>query len=105
MAAEVIDLKSAYDAGTISREWTGRPVWIVYGEKAFPRLICAKINIPPTDGRLCVWGYSVWRRQPGFRTLGTRLETWAAEHGVCEMYANQDDALDRLRSMTTPRCS
>lgn len=37
--------------------------------------------------RLCVWGFSVYRRQPGYRTLGLDLREWLARHpGVIVRY-------------------
>jgi hypothetical protein len=99
----MIDLKSAFDWKTIEQYYLDRPVWVVYGHECFPQLVCAKLNIPPADGHVCIWGYSVYRRKPGFRTLGIRLGTFISEHNVCELYENQDEAIERLRAMTTPR--
>lgn len=47
-----------------------------------------------------VWGFSVWRRQPGFRTLGLPYSEWAKRHKVCELFGSQADALAEMARLT-----
>jgi hypothetical protein len=63
-------------------------------------MFCCKINC--RSGALTVWGYSVYRRSPGFRTLGVDLEKWAAGNGA-QFFAEQSDALAHMAKITTPK--
>lgn len=91
-----------------------RPLWVVYGKsEAWPQLLCAKLVGYTTDHRLspsgpvtCIWGYSVYRRKPGFRTLGINVDEWSATHEYGPFfYADQAEAIEHLRRITTPRAS
>lgn len=81
------------------------PMWVVYGPSCFPTLFCCMVNNPQRAG-LTIWGYSVWKRQPGFRTLGVNLQEWRDRPEVkpARFFATQDDALQYLGKITTPRC-
>jgi hypothetical protein len=81
-------------------EFHYRPIWCVYGPDCFPTLFCCKINA--RNGELTVWGYSVYRRSPGFRTLGVELTKWADER-VAAFFAEHEAALAHLAKLTTPR--
>ena len=74
-----------------------KPLWCVYGPTCFPTMICCKIK----SGN--IWGYSVYKRQPGFRTLGISLEAFG-QHDNPKFYATQADAVARISSITWPRC-
>ncbi len=88
--------------------WHGRPLWVIYGPKCHPTFICAKLRaydaahiIQPVGrpgANVCIWGYSVYRRVPGFRTMGTGIETLDDPH----FFSVQDEALSYLRKLTTP---
>lgn len=80
----------------------GKPVWCVYGPDCFPSVICCKILDHPHDG-LSIWGYSIYRRSAGFRTLGKNLDTWMDDNTNVKFYEFLDDALDALRVLLTPR--
>ncbi len=79
-----------------------RPLWIVYGRECFPQLLCCKLNMTET---LDIWGYSIYKRSPGFRTLGLNYHKWAATHAMCFVFAEQQHALDVLKEITTPKAS
>lgn len=81
-------------------EFHNRPLWCVYGPQCFPTMFCCKILHHP-QGCLTIWGYSVYRRQPGFRTLGRDLSEWAADHEAV-FFAEQIHALQFLANITTP---
>lgn len=76
-------------------------LWCVHGVESFPVIICCKVNKHPSCG-LTIWGHSVYRRQPGFRTLGAGLDGWMATHSMTEFYDDHEEALDRIRDLTTP---
>jgi len=75
------------------------PLWCVYGHQFWPTMICCRIRDYP-DGSRAMWGYSVYRRKPGFRTLGVGIE-WADEHD-CKFFVNQGDALAHIAMRTLP---
>jgi hypothetical protein len=91
----------------------GKPLWITYGVDCFPQIVCAKLlaygpkhNLLPVGERgayVCIWGYSIYKRQPAFRTLGTRLDKWIDRHDFVRFYEDQEAALDDLRTLTRPR--
>lgn len=79
------------------------PLWAVYGPDCFPTMFCCKVLNHPTCG-LTIWGYSIYRREPGFRTLGQSLQVWRDDEGKrAKFFARQDDALMHLSKITTPR--
>lgn len=84
-----------------------KPLWCIYGPDCFPTLFCCKILNHPEFG-LTIWGYSVYRGEPGFRTLGRNLSGWMRD--MLNMYSTKvtfyetlDDALAVLRLLATPR--
>jgi hypothetical protein len=81
-----------------------KPLWIVCGAYVHePVLLLAKINRHATCG-LTIWGYSVYRRQPGFRTLGLALAKWSERQGYGPFYFDaQAAALAHLAKLTTPK--
>jgi hypothetical protein len=92
----------------------GRPLWIVYGHACMPSLICAKLRayteahavlpVGTAGPVVCIWGYSVYKRKPGFRTLGLDLREWSKRSTIGPtFYDTQDEAIERLRKLTKPR--
>lgn len=65
-------------------EWDTAPLgevlWGVYGPDSFPSVFACKILDHPEQGRV-LWGFSIYRRSPGFRTLGVS-SLWAEQHGL-----------------------
>jgi hypothetical protein len=92
-----------------------KPLWIVHGETCFPAIFCAKLRayrednaLLPAGGRgpvVCVLGYSVYKREPGFRTLGVEVTEWAKKSGGMKptFFDDQEEALALLRKLTTPK--
>jgi hypothetical protein len=80
-------------------EFFRKPLWAVYGHDCFPSLIACIVS--GTPGNLAVWGYSVYRRAGGYRTLGQSLEKWSGSNNA-RFFANQDDAIGCMRKLTTP---
>lgn len=93
------------------KEYPDIPLWCVYGADCFPSLFCCKIrkwDTPPVGCGFNIWGYSVWRRQPGFRTLGRDLDDWIEEKLYLarrepKFFLEQEQALEHLRKITTPK--
>lgn len=81
------------------------PLWCVYGAKSFPSIIVCKILKDPKYG-LIIWGYSIYKRQPGFRTLGQRLSDWLASeyHENAFFFEKQVDAIAYINELVTPKC-
>ena len=73
------------------------PLWAVLDGA---RIECVMVNC--RSGGPAVWGYSVWRRSPGFRTLGISLASYMARAREVEFYAEQQHALDAVKEATAP---
>ena len=84
-----------------------KPLWCVYGVDCFPEIFCCKILAHAEFGPI-IWGYSVYRGVPGFRTLGQNVNTWTAgleeKYGwdMFEFYDDHGEAISRIVSLTTP---
>ena len=85
-----------------------RVLWCVHGFECFPEIFCCKIRAHAEYGAI-IWGYSVYRRSPGFRTLGQNVNTWMQDLKVkfgCSMFEFYDDhaeAITRITQLTTPK--
>jgi len=76
------------------------PLFCVYGPKCFPSIFsCIIRNYKTTN----IWGYSVYQRKPGFRTLGLSLEIFLAARENPVFFANKEDAFEYLSKLITPR--
>ena len=76
------------------------PIWCVYGDENWLQfIVCRKRDY--LNQASALWGYSVYRRQPGFRTLGVGAD-WCIKN-KCRFFASQEDALAYLRVATTPK--
>jgi hypothetical protein len=85
-----------------------RPLWCVHGFECFPEIFCCKIRADAEYGPI-IWGYSVYRRKPGFRTLGRNVNTWMQElkdkfgQDMFEFYDDHGEAIARIAKLTTPK--
>lgn len=77
-----------------------RTLWCVYGPDCFPTVFACQI-IPHGDGA-AIWGYSVYRGKPGFRTLGRELSGGWIEENDARFFDNQQEALNYLLLLTRP---
>lgn len=78
------------------------PLWAVYGVSIYwPQVLCCRIRL--NEGFPHIWGYSVWKRQPGFRTLGIPVKTFMAREGFCFFFASQTRMLEYVEKITTPK--
>jgi hypothetical protein len=90
----------------------GKPLWIVYGEKYAPQLLCAKLlayssthELLPvgTQGpNVCIWGFSYYKGKPGFRTIGSDAMEWLERFPDPRFYDLQGEALEHIRLLTSP---
>lgn len=77
-------------------------LWCVHGPDSFPTMICCVIKTASRNPS--IWGYSVYKRSPGFRTLGREvISDWIASNNA-KFFLSQDAAFDYLRELTTPMC-
>jgi hypothetical protein len=76
-------------------------LWCVYGGESFPILFACVIRTITKEP--VIWGYSVYRRSPGFRTFGRRVDPWAQENNA-KFFDEQQNALAYIGALTTPKC-
>lgn len=86
-----------------------KPLWCIYGPDCFPSIFCCKVLYRPSYGNTgpCIWGYSVYRREPGFRTLGKRLGDWLqeqADKGKVRFFDDHEVAIKYLAELIIPQC-
>lgn len=85
-----------------------RVLWCVHGTSSFPTIICCKIRAHAEYGPT-IWGYSVYRRSPGFRTLGQNVNMWQQNlrekfgYILFEFYDDHSEAITRITQLTTPK--
>lgn len=91
-----------------NKEFIDTPLWCIYGPECFPVIFCCKISdtVHETPSPV-IWGYSVYKEIPGFRTLGRHLTEWIEEvknlFGTEPIFFNrQDEALTYLGKLTNP---
>lgn len=78
-----------------------QPLWCVYGYDCFPSIICCKVS--KAAGSPAIWGYSVWKRVPGFRTLGQDLDHFCSRHEMARFFNEQEKAIAYLAKITKPK--
>lgn len=81
------------------------PLWCVHGHEAHPSIHCLKLKMSPavTNFQLTVWGYSVYKGEPGFRTLGKSLTAFSEGKKLLLFFACKQDALDYLSIILEPK--
>ncbi len=77
-----------------------KPLWVVYGHDAFPSLLCCKL-VSRAEG-VVIWGFSIYKRSPGFRTLGLNVQEWMSRFDKVKFYDDHDEALAYLKKLTSP---
>lgn len=70
-------------------------LWFVYGEINSLYIDAVRLRVSSEFGFI-VWGYSVYRRSPGFRTIGSSLKHLRLRHPICELYTDQTTAINRF---------
>jgi hypothetical protein len=80
------------------------PLWCIYGEsKYWPCILTCKLITPGHNNSLNIWGYSVWKDTPGFRTLGIPVQEWNKRHKFIKYFDDQKEALKYLSKLITPK--
>ena len=82
-------------------QYLQKPLWVVYGSKYHPAVLCCMIN--NSGGYTSIWGYSVWKNSAGFRTLGQDLITWMKKSDSVLFFDLQVTAIAYLTFITTPK--
>jgi hypothetical protein len=81
-----------------------KPLWCVYGYECFPSVFACTIN--SASGTPVIWGYSVYKRSGGYRTLGLNLDKWIAEQNligkIAYFFNKQEHAMEFLSKLITP---
>jgi hypothetical protein len=91
----------------------GKRLWVLYGHECMPSIMCCMLraytedHTPVPVGKnghhVVIWGYSVYREKPGFRTLGQNLTEWSERSSYGPLFfETQKPALDELGRITTP---
>jgi len=94
--------KPDYTVDPMSHENFNVPLWVVYGTSVYwPQVLCCRINA--SSGQATIWGYSVWKRQAGFQTLGIGVKDWAGRHAFCHFFSSQMRMLEYIEKITTPK--
>jgi len=91
--------------------WHNKPLWVVFGHQNEPSILPCVLRAYDEDhrmlpdgrpGTVVIWGYSVWRQRPGYRTYGLDLSTWVQRSELEPVFFDShDDAIERIRSLTT----
>lgn len=89
------------------RDHFDQPMWCVYGPDCFPTLICCKVVEGPSGYGPTILGYSIYRRKPGFRTIGQNLDKYFSDMQKTygwdpnpQFFVEQPMALEYLRILT-----
>jgi hypothetical protein len=80
----------------------GVDLWGVYGPDCFPTVFACQMHNYEA-GRRAVWGYSVYKGEPGFRTLGVGA-SWATQHDL-RLFRTRDEAFDYIAALFPPASS
>lgn len=84
-----------------NEEYHDIPLWCVYGAASFPSIVCCKA-LRGHDGTVNIWGYSVYRNSPGFRTIGMSVLSWAVGSDM-KFFTTIDGAFAELKKLLTPK--
>lgn len=76
------------------------PLWVVCGYESFPQVFPCIIR-SNKDGPV-IWGYSIWKRNGGYRTLGIHAAEFVVRHDICFFFRSQELALEYVGQLITP---
>jgi hypothetical protein len=78
------------------------PLYCIFGTKYSPQIMLCKIS---NNGGpyTCIWGYSKWEGEWGFRTLGIELKTWLNKNKMVEFFDSKEFAFDYLNKLMSFR--
>jgi len=69
--------------------------------KSFPFVFSCIIKANPS-GKPVIWGYSVYKRSPGFRTVGHEVDTYIKQRSATKFFITQNDAALYMFDLITP---
>ena len=78
-------------------------LWCLHGYDSHPSINCVKIEVSSNGSEPIVWGYSEWRNEPGFRTLGQSLSNFKGLKKLFLFFENKEDALEYLSIILEPK--
>jgi hypothetical protein len=92
----------------------GKPLWVVCGRNGDSSIYCVKLlaydsnyvllPIGHRGDHVCIWGYSVYKGKPGFRTLGIKVEEWADRFSKAPIfYDSLEEAIKKVTKLLTPK--
>jgi hypothetical protein len=106
----VVKIKAKGAIDPFDQTHFNKPLYCVYGYDCFPNVLTCMIR--PALSAMespTIWGYSVYKRQPGFRTLGQNLKNWYLSNthpkSSAVFFDDQDNMLAYLKTITTPKVS
>jgi len=77
------------------------PLWIVYGNPNFPHMMCAKIKSRAgSDAMLHAWTMREYKI--GWHDMQEPVYDWAKRQRMAYFFTIPDDALEFVRTLTTP---
>ena len=94
-------MKAENEINPLDMQYHDVPLWCVYGYDCFPEIIACTLNY---NGAVNIWGHSVYKRQPGYRTLGQNVETWMKGYKMVKFFAKQEHAIMFISKLVTPKC-
>lgn len=59
---------------TLNQSHEHQVLWLVYGTKPNLHISSVAFNTFRGHSKTALWGFSIWKRQAGFRTIGCSLE-------------------------------
>lgn len=89
--------------GTIDpAEYLDQPIWCVTGAECAPSVFCCRIaKTTALNSQPVIWGFSVYKGDPGFRTLGQRLDVFREQNPRAVFFATPADATSYLYELIT----
>lgn len=94
-------MKDKNEIDPLDMQYHNIPLWCVYGYECYPEIIACKLSY---NGAVNIWGYSVYKRQPGYRTLGQEVQKWMKLNLNVKFFDRQENAIMYISKLVTPKC-
>lgn len=106
MSKKYLNRNKDYGQLTYDQVPLDTPLWCVYGHECCPTVLSCAVFKSNYNGSINIWGYSVYKNSPGYRTLGQDLKVWCEKQNPRPVFfTDQDKALDYLKDLTMPKKS
>lgn len=89
---------SEHSVNPFNKEQDWKPLWAIYGHKAFPSIIACKVKWHPLNPT--IWGLG--RNRTRFQTLGQDLQEWINANGDTIFFDSQERAIEFINMLVTP---